>query len=177
MPNPRYFRSFPTIDVKIDNVTRTITDLTTAVRITAPLKVKGFPFYDYIIKDGERPDHVAYKTYGDTKFYWTILVVNEIYDLWKDWPLTKSAFDAMLVENYGSISTAKSQIKKYYNDTDDIEVDYTTYLTLSANARSTKTIYEYEYELNEAKRPIKLIQPQYVSQVAAELRELFKETA
>lgn len=174
MPNPKYFANFPRNDITIDSTQRTITDISTAITVSADFAASAFPFYNYIVQEGERPDHVSYKHYGDSKYYWIILVMNGIQDLWKDWPLDQKAFDAMIVAKYGSVTTAKGTIKKYYNTTDNIEIDATEYASTAANERSTISVYDYEDQLNEAKREIKLIQREYLSEAQSELKKLFE---
>lgn len=174
MPNPKYFTNFPQNDIEIDNVQRTVTDITTAIKFTSSFVIDTLPFYDYIIQDGERPDHVSYKHYGDSKYYWIILSINNIHDLWKDWPLDKNALDAVMIEKYGSLALAKSTIVKYFNTTDNIEIDATEYASTPVDERSTLSAYDYEDQLNEAKRNIKLIQKRYLSDAQTELRKIFE---
>lgn len=175
MPNPKFFQNFPTTEVSIDRVQRTITDITPSIGISSYFLLKTFPFYDYIIQDGERPDHVSFKHYGDTKHYWIILITNNISDVWKEWPLDSQSFKTFMINKYGSVTESKSKIVKYFNVEDNIEIDYETYIDSSSSTVRRQSAYEYEIELNEQKRRIRLIQPKYISQIQSELKQLFSQ--
>ncbi len=55
----------------------------------------------YIITPGETVEQVSYKEYNDTKWYWTILLMNNIIDVHKEWPLSSDELDDYAVEKYG----------------------------------------------------------------------------
>ncbi len=63
--------------------------------------------YDYVIKDGERPDTIANAYYGDSNFVWLIFLANDVVDPYYDWPLTQQQFKDFIIEKYGSIEAAK----------------------------------------------------------------------
>jgi hypothetical protein len=82
-----------------------------------------------------------------------------------DVPLKYDEFNQFLVEKYGSVETAMSQIH-HYVDADGLIVDqYTTPHT---------PVYSYDYEesINESKRMIKLVRPEYISQFVEELKRV-----
>ncbi len=57
-------------------------------------------FYtDYFILDGERPDHVAYKVYGDTSSYFTFFLLND-HIREQGWPLTQRSLDKKVKVDY-----------------------------------------------------------------------------
>lgn len=174
MPNPKYFQNFPTYNANIDGVERTITDITPAIHFSQYMLEKSFPFYDYVIQDGERPDHVSFKHYKDSKYYWIILVTNGIQDVWRDWPMDTNTLNHHISSLYGSVTQAKSTIVKYYNIEDNIEIDYTTFQDSPSSVTDSLSAYDYEVEMNERKRYIKLIQPRYISQAQSELKQLFQ---
>jgi hypothetical protein len=45
-------------------------------------------FQKYAIEDGERPDALAEKAYGDPFYDWVILLVNNMVNVQYDWPMT-----------------------------------------------------------------------------------------
>ena len=84
-----YFKNFPDIeyDLKGDQNIYTLKNLS----VFADFKSKFLSDYTaynyYSINDGERPDLVSYKLYGDTKYYWTFMLLNEnLQNIWRDWP-------------------------------------------------------------------------------------------
>jgi hypothetical protein len=54
----------------------------------------------YTIGSGETPDSIAYNKYGDSEWYWTILLLNNIYDTDKQWPLSQSQLDKYIDRKY-----------------------------------------------------------------------------
>jgi hypothetical protein len=70
-------------------------------------------FTKYKIIGNERPDNVAYKNYNDETLDWVVLLANNILNVQSEWPLTKQAFDKVMLERYGSYETLYSGIHHY----------------------------------------------------------------
>ena len=132
---------------------------------------RGISYNPYTVKDGERPDYIAYKFYGDSNLDWVILLSNEIYNIYDEWPRNNVDLEQYLIEKYGSIATTLSTVKYYYNASKDI-IDETTYNALSVSQRSSETIYEYELRANNNKSKIKLIRPNIIGGIQSELKSL-----
>ena len=90
-----YFRPFPKIqyDIKKNKLPLLLTNVTARYKIRDVLKSKVAIYYDYIVKDGDRPDLIAYKYYDDETLDWLIYLVNDIIDPYYDWPLKQDAFE------------------------------------------------------------------------------------
>lgn len=167
------FTLYPKIAYKVNeyDFLRAI-DITQSAKIRSFLKdYQGISYTPYTIKDGERPDYVAHKFYGDSNLDWVILLTNEIYNIYDEWPKNSTDFEAYLIEKYGSISNTLSTTKYYYNASRDI-IDETTYNSLNASKRTSETIYEYELRANNNKSKIKLIRSSIIGAVQSELRSL-----
>lgn len=148
-------------------------------------------FYTYLIRDGERPDVVANKAYGDPTLDWLIFLVNGMVDPYKDWPLEYKQFINYLEDKYNTsaeklTSTAiPTSIAYYYyrglpSDSEETINSYNynmtpyTYQKLGSPAGwVAKSIWDYENELNESKREIKILRPAYVSDFTQQLKDLF----
>lgn len=55
----------------------------------------------YTIQDGETPDSIASKQYGDSEWFWTILILNNITDVHEMWPMAADELDKYIVKKYG----------------------------------------------------------------------------
>ncbi len=55
----------------------------------------------YTILDGETPDGIAFKEYGDSEWFWTILILNNIIDVHDMWPQAADELDRYIVKKYG----------------------------------------------------------------------------
>lgn len=169
----QFFRYFPTVDYTFTNGSdfrMKITDITTHIKIVSRLKDHVTAFYDYVIQDGERPDTVAQKLYGSADYLWVLFLVNDFMSLY-DWPLTDAEFNAYITDRYGSVQAA--QAETMYRTVDGHLVDDLTYATLTGDQQGVPfSRYDYELELNEAKRRIKVVPAGLVRALAIELRNM-----
>lgn len=172
MPNPKFFGYFPTITVEIDGVQRTITDISRAVIPSLKALEKVVLFYDYIITDGKRPDHVAFEEYGDSSLYWIILVINKIHNIYEEWPLSTEQFQKFVIDKYGSIDIAQLQVVAYRDKDTGVFVSSDVF---NQNQPQYEQIsaYQHEEELNESKRNIKLVRSEYIQIVRNEINAVF----
>lgn len=100
-----YFESIPKIltpDVNGDGII--LTNLMTRSEIIPSLLNNPMMFYKYDIQEGDTPEIVADKYYGDSYRYWVVLYANQIMDPQWNWPLTNQQFDTYLINKYSSIS-------------------------------------------------------------------------
>tara|TARA_R100001082_G_C4354830_1_gene156336 strand:+ start:543 stop:1241 length:699 start_codon:yes stop_codon:yes gene_type:complete len=56
----------------------------------------------YTVTPGETVEEVAYKKYNDSKWYWTILLMNNIIDISREWPLSSNELEDYMNSKYGS---------------------------------------------------------------------------
>ncbi len=115
------------------------------------------------IMDSDRPDTLAYDYYGDSELHWIILFANgnKIQYPWYDWPVTQYDLGKFVAKKYDDINAVH-----HYIDEDGYQVD-----SDAANA-TVVTNFKYEEELNDAKRPIRIMQPSYVDDVVDEFKRL-----
>ena len=72
------------------------------VKLRAGIRSGMFLFDNYDVKDGERPEDIAFKLYGDPELHWIVLMTNNITDRYYQWPLTQPQFLEHLTDKYGS---------------------------------------------------------------------------
>ncbi len=72
------------------------------VKLRSGLRSGAFLFDNYDVPDGERPEDIAFKLYGDPELHWVILMTNNITDRYYQWPLTQPQFQEHLKDKYGS---------------------------------------------------------------------------
>lgn len=70
----------------------------------------------YVIQPGETPDKIAFSLYGDSEWYWTILLVNNIVDMNTQWPLEGDEFENYIEDKYG-----ENQNKPKHWETNEIK--------------------------------------------------------
>jgi hypothetical protein len=184
-----YFSYYPKIDYDIndDGNTHNVVDITRHFITKRAINDRTAVFYDYDIKDGDRPDTIAQKYYGESDYDWVVLLLNNIIDPQYDWPLNYRNFEKFIIAKYGSVATAQSTVHHYerivrakqYNTKGDwikediIEVDLTSYNALVAANRKSVDSYTYEKTVNEAKRSIKLLDKKHLERILSEAETVF----
>jgi len=110
-----YFKPFPSILYKIPGITSemVVTDITRRFTLNTILKNNAAIYFDYEIKDGDRPDIIADKYYEDQTLDWLVLLTNEIHDPYFKWPLSYENFSNYIRQKYGSVSAAQSTTHHY----------------------------------------------------------------
>lgn len=59
-------------------------------------------YYIHTVKDGERPEHIAYDVYNNAKYHWIILLTNKIVDPYFDWYMSLPELESYCKNKYGS---------------------------------------------------------------------------
>ena len=179
-----YFRNIPQVEYDINgtepNNFLSVTNIMKRVKFKPNIIEDIVDYYVYRVVDGERPDIISYREYGTVGYAYLIMLINDIVDPNFDWPLSTQLFEKFIENKYGSVSTAMSDIKHYYQIVRaevprtgvservpevKIIVDLTTYNALDVGDRSTQTVYEFEEELNDNKREIKLINADFIQDI------------
>ena len=187
-----YFSSIPNVDYDINgtepNQFRSVTNIMQRIRFKPSVLENITDYYPYYVREGERPDIVSFNTYGTVAYSYLILLVNDIVDPLFDWPLPSRQFENYIIEQYGSVSSAQSTNKYYYQiiraevaktgiservPEYKIIVDQTTYNSLDSSVRSAQNVYDYEVEQNDNKREIKLINPDFIQDIDYEVKTAF----
>jgi len=173
-----YFDMFPNIyySAKGDGKFTIMKDLLARVKLIANVKdnILGFDYYD--VKDGETPEMIAHKYYGDVNLHWTILVVNDVIDYYEDWPMSVQRFEQFVKDKYDNPQGIHHyEISQTSGDTTvTIDVGMNTTEYPSATAISN---YQYEDSLQEKKRQIRLIGTRYISDFVKEFESKMKEAS
>ena len=185
-----YFRKIPNVLYDINgtepNRFTTVTNIMKRVRFKPSVLENISDYYPYYVREGERPDVVSFNKYGTVAYSYLILLINDIVDPLFDWPLPARQFENYIIEQYGSVSTAQSTNKYYYQIVRaevartgvservpeyKIIVDQTTYNSLDASVRSAQNVYDWEVEQNDNKREIKLINPDFIQDIDYEVKK------
>lgn len=92
--------------------------------------------YDrYKLEDGDTPEIIAEKVYGDSGAGWMIIYANKIFDPQFDWPLDSDAFESYIINKYGSVEKAQISIhhieKKITRENVTTGESFTSYYNVS----------------------------------------------
>lgn len=172
-----FFQNFPPIRYTYASGREvTITNIFIYIKLREILQQALYLFVQYQIKDGEKSEDIAAKLYNNSQYWWVVLFSAQIVDPFYDWPLGSSEFIQWIIDSYGSIETAQNIIA-YYIDSYGNQIDFQTYQSLPFNTVSAISVYENLYNLNEQKRNIFLLAPQYLGLVESQLIQLLQNAA
>jgi hypothetical protein len=161
-----YFSQFPTIEYdgkKLKNITARV-DFLKRIKNNVAL------FQNIIIPDDKRPEDIAQIYYGDSTLYWIILYINDIINPYFDWPLNEDQLVNYIKEKYGVENVYST---KHYVTTEESELGEGVVVNFGTPFSREVTNYEYEFDLNEDKRKIKLLKRSFIPQVLTEFKNTF----
>ena len=190
VPNFEYVSRLP--DAKISDYIR-VKNLFKKVNLREDIYQDLTYFTKYQIQGDDRPDNVAFKVYEDSTLDWVILLANNIINIQTEWPMPQQAFDRYLLDKYETYDNLHNGVHHYetieVKDSNDIVIvpkglnvseDFsTTYydyfiggLTTANDITRPVTNYEYEENLENKKREIFILKPEYISVVLDDIEDL-----
>ena len=97
-----YFKRFPKIKYSFDSgkTNKIAVDIMRRVGFREGAQSRDGLFTDYFIKDGDTPEGLADKLYGDPEFHWVILLFNNITNPYHEWPLSTRKFESFIKKKY-----------------------------------------------------------------------------
>ena len=197
---PRYFNKFPKLLYTKNNNTSLVTNLLARVDTIRGALDSTAIFYQYDIQEGDTPEIIASKYYDDAELHWIVMLFNDVYDPFYDWPMTYQQFVTFIENKYGDIPTAQITNHHYEKIIESIdnfsgtvtknvfEIDLTSYnaivpssetkifnngskVTVNISKRAVDC-YTYENELNESKRTIKLVKRELIPEIKRQFEYL-----
>lgn len=181
-----------------------VPDILRRITAANELKTNNSYLDEYDVKDDETPEILADKIYGDSGLHWVILMINEIIDPRFDWPLSYENLINVCIAKYGSLEATYEINKVVGYGEQQIELD-SVFLVLESSTNKEPvrlllnkngsdftyrkpmsyvvnplienevTNFEYEYEKNEAKRRIKILKPEFISEIVTNFDNLIKQ--
>lgn len=147
-----YFEKFPSMlyDFYINGQTKVtlVTDVTRNIRFRRDVLANVTVFDEYDIIDGETPEIIAEKVYGDSQYHWIVMLANERFDYRSDFPLPYVQLSRYVTDKYG---VGNEDDVHHYIDSNGYQVNSDFPGATSVSNR------QYEEAENEKKRRIKLI--------------------
>jgi len=166
-----YFEKFPLYQYDIkDNQDRTlITDIVRRVNLKSNARTNTLVFDEYNVKDGEQPDIVADKYYGDPMLHWIIITVNNITSRY-DWPLDQATLSNYVNDKYSNPDGI------HHHEINATSGDTTKKLIVSSDTDGATAVTNYEFEQteNDNKRRIRLLDRAFVGQFISEFETLIE---
>ncbi|UFD98141.1 hypothetical protein [Vibrio phage BX-1] len=141
-------------------------------------------YLKYYIRDGDTARSLATRLYGDSELFWLVYLANNIKDPANEWPKSEEQLTDWLVREYGL--EKMYQTKHYinpYGDVIDIHAIKAQKGLLSmsdsdAISRFTLepvTYDKYHRDINDKRRNMRLIDPDYADEFQKALETVFDE--
>ena len=168
-----YFQNFPLIpyDSVGNGDYKLVTNLLKRVALRAKVRTNTLLFDTYNVLEGQTPEMIADKLYGDPNLHWIVMYVNNITDRYHQWPLTTPQFLAFLNDKYSNPDGLHHyEITQTSGDT-TVTIDIGTDNTEHSGA-TTITNREFEEKRQDTLRAIRLLDPAYVDQFVEEFENL-----
>ena len=178
-----YFNKFPltTYDIKGDKVRKLLPDILRRVKLRSKLKTETMLFDKYDVKEGEKPEDVAYKWFGDAELHWVVLMTNDITDRYYQWPMNQPQFAEYLTDKYGA---GNEDAVHHYEVTQDSgrtsgqgPNDYSYLVEVNSDTDNASSISNREYEerQQDKKRSIRLLNQRFLNDFIEEFDNLIKQ--
>ncbi len=175
-----YFSQFPKLvyDIKGNNTYKVVPDIFRRIKVKNRIK-NNVPLLDkYSVKDGETPEGLAYKVYGNSNYHWIILLLNDIQNIYYDWPLSSVAFNEFVNDKYDDPGAVHhwEKVQSSGRQIGDGPEDYSHMIECNSTdtGAGAVTNFEYEMRIQNKKRLIKLLDTKYLGTFVEEFKSLIK---
>ena len=192
-----YFRQLPELDYpSLSNDRKSAYDYQLVKNLFKRAVLRDDVFNDvtnfekYSVEGDERPDQVAYNFYRDSGLDWIVLTTNNIIHVRDEWPMSNRDFLTYLNEKYTSeeLSNVHHYETREIRDESNtliqpagvrVKSDYSvTYVendtVKTKSSIKMLTFLEHETNLNDAKRNINILKPDYVEIFLRDIKEIMK---
>jgi hypothetical protein len=162
-----YFENFPKFaydfDINGERKVLIVSDITRNVRFRKDILSNVTLYDEYDIKEGETPEIIAEKLYGNSEYHWIIMLVNGRYDYIKDFPLTYTALTQYITDKYG-----------VGNELDTHHYENSMGYTVNSDDPDAESVSNtaYEEKLNESKRRIKVISSELLQKIVQQFSDI-----
>ena len=178
-----YFSRFPSMiyDMTNSGNYKLLPDILRRVKARTAVRQGRLLFDSYDVKNGEKPEDIAFKFYGDAELHWVVLMTNNVTDRFYQWPMTQPQFEAFLADKYGA---GNEDSAHHYEVTQDSgrtrgqgPNDYSHKVEVNSDTDNATTISNREYEERQQDkyRSIKLLDRRYVQQFIEEFDNLIRD--
>jgi hypothetical protein len=176
-----YFSKFPLLayDIKGDKVRKLLPDILRRIKLRALIKSGGMLFDKYDVKNGEKPEDIAFKWFGDAELHWIILMTNNVTDRYYDWPLNHVQLQDFLEDKYSNPDGIHHYeiTKDSGRTTGQGPSDYSHKVEVTSDTSNASSVSNREYEEREQdkKRSIRLLNQKFLPAFIEEFDNLIKE--
>ena len=173
-----YFTKFPKLlyDLQNNSEFKLVPDIFRRIKVRNKIKDNISLLDKYDVSEGETPETVAFKIYGDTNYFWVVCLMNNIVNRYYDWPLDEYNFQQYMKDKYDNPAGIHhyEAVQSSGKQQGDGPADYSHLIEVNSDYPGAQSVSNTEYErrLQDKKRQIKLLQPNYLNNFIDEFRLL-----
>tara|TARA_B100001109_G_C18837787_1_gene462843 strand:+ start:1019 stop:1633 length:615 start_codon:yes stop_codon:yes gene_type:complete len=133
-------------------------------------------FTEITVADGERPEDIAATFYNNPFYSWTVLIANDITDIYSQWPRSITQLQEFIAQKYDNPQATKHHITTEVKDSNNNIIVpagkivasnyqvayYNGSTTVTATPVVSITNEQFEFEKNAEKSRIQLIKPSII---------------
>ena len=161
-----YFSQFPTFIARLGDRQKVVEDFFVRVAAGSNYTQASILLLSTNVLDGERPEDVSYRFYSSMDYHWVILLINNIVDPRLEWPFSDRDVALYTIKKYGSLTDV------HHYQTVNGQHEISGYDTLiDQGIIEPVSNYNYEMSINDAKRNIKALDPQFLNEFVTSLQQ------
>ena len=174
-----YFSRFPMMayDVVGNDNYKLLPNILRRVKLRQGIRSGSFLFDNYDVTDGERPEDIAFKLYGDAELHWVVLMTNNITDRYYQWPLSQPQFQEHLTDKYGAgneDAVHHYEITQTSGPTSSNDFSHLVECNSDEDNPSIISNRQYEQRKQDEFRQINLLDKRYLNAFIGEFENLIK---
>ena len=168
-------------DVKGTKQYKLMPQIIKRVKLRAGIRSGMFLFDNYDVQDGEKPEDVAFKWFGDASLHWVILMTNNITDRYYEWPMTQPQFQEFIEDKYGLANIDgihHYEITQASGRTSGQGAgDYSHLVECNSDEDGAVSVSnrDYEQRLQDKYRQIRLLDKRYLGTFVSEFELLIRD--
>tara|TARA_E500000178_G_scaffold312526_1_gene329276 strand:+ start:3689 stop:4228 length:540 start_codon:yes stop_codon:yes gene_type:complete len=178
----QYFNEFPVINYNISGQSgnlKQVTDIWRRVKVRSKI-ANNLALYDSVeVPEGDSPETIAYKAYGSTDYFWVVCLLNNVVNRFHDWPLDEYNFQQFVKDKYDNPEAIHHYEKTQSSGKQNGEgpADFTHKIQVNSDEAGAESVSNLQYEarLQDEKRQIKLLSPNYLNAFVDEFRLLIRQ--
>ena len=166
-------------DIKNNDNYKLLPDILKRVKQRNAIKSGQFIFDTYDVKNGEKPEDIAYKWFGDAQLHWVILMTNDVTDRYYQWPMNDAQFEEFIADKYSNPDGIHHYevTKDSGRTTGQGPNDYSHLVEVNSDTDNATSISNREYEerIQDKNRSIRLLNQRFLSDFIEEFDKLIKQ--
>ena len=166
-------------DIKNNDNYKLLPDILKRVKQRNAIKSGQFIFDTYDVKNGEKPEDIAYKWFGDAQLHWVILMTNDVTDRYYQWPMNDAQFEEFIADKYSNPDGIHHYevTKDSGRTTGQGPNDYSYLVEVNSDTDNAISISNREYEerIQDKNRSIRLLNQRFLSDFIEEFDKLIKQ--